>query len=147
MSGQLFPWEFYSVTLNTGETDFETVTLWDVKTERASVLPTGTGAFQVTLDVAAKKTRADTVGVETEVPMNDLVEIGVFAPAKGDSLGEPLYLTRHRIRSGKQTIQVTVPRQPSRAGIDPYRKLIDRERDDNVAAVEPGPTPAARARP
>jgi hypothetical protein len=28
-----------------------------------------------------------------------------------------------------------VPRRPARAGVDPYRKLIERERDDNVAAV------------
>jgi hypothetical protein len=45
-------------------------------------------------------------------------------------------LKRHRIRSGKQTITVVVPREPARAGIDPYRKLIDRERGDNMVEVE-----------
>ena len=30
---------------------------------------------------------------------------------------------------------LTVPRLPTRAGVDPYRKLIERERDDNVAEV------------
>ena len=35
----------------------------------------------------------------------------------------------------------------SRAGIDPYRKLIDRQREDNVADVEPGATAAPRTRP
>jgi hypothetical protein len=34
-----------------------------------------------------------------------------------------------------QTIVLTVPRLPTRAGVDPYRKLIERERDDNVAEV------------
>jgi hypothetical protein len=81
------------------------------------------------------------VGNETEVPMDDLVEIGVFAPAKGDSLGPPLYLTRHRIRTGKQTIRLTVPREPARAGIDPYRTLIDREGGDNVVSVTRNPSP------
>jgi len=28
-----------------------------------------------------------------------------------------------------------VPRLPTRAGVDPYHKLIERERDDNVAEV------------
>ena len=37
--------------------------------------------------------------------------------------------------SGKQAIVLTVPRLPSRAGVDPYRKLIERERDDNVVEV------------
>lgn len=114
---------------------FETITLWDVSTERAVAEPTGTGGYAVTLEVVARKMRADRDGDETEVPMDDLVEIGVFAPGAGDGLGEPLHLQRHRIRSGAQTIRVTVPREPARAGIDPYRKLIDRERGDNVVGV------------
>ncbi|MBW3553516.1 MAG: hypothetical protein KY466_08400 [Gemmatimonadetes bacterium] len=115
---------------------FETITLWDVKTERAVAAPIGTGEYVVTLEVVAKKMRADSVGNESEVPMDDLVEIGVFAPGEDNAPGEPLYLQRHRIRSGEQTIRVTVPRQPARAGIDPRRKLIDRQRDDNVKKVE-----------
>jgi ABC-2 type transport system permease protein len=115
---------------------FKTVTLWNVKTERAMVENTSTGEYRVTLDVSAKKMRADSIGDECEVPMNDYVEIGVFAPRKGEGLGAPLYLQRHRIHSGRQTIQITVPREPSRAGIDPYRKLIERDRGDNVLVVE-----------
>jgi ABC-2 type transport system permease protein len=30
---------------------------------------------------------------------------------------------------------LTVPRLPTRAGVDPYRKTIERDRDDNVAEV------------
>jgi len=69
--------------------------------------------------------------------MDDLVEVGVFAGRTGGERGpgEPLDLKQHRIRSGKQTITVTVPRRPTHAGLDPDRKLIERERDDNVAAV------------
>jgi ABC-type transport system involved in multi-copper enzyme maturation permease subunit len=114
---------------------FEEVTLWEVKAERAHVEPSATGEYVLTINVVAKKMRADSVGNETPVPMNDLVEIGVFAPGDGDGLGAPLYLKQHRIRSGRQTITVTVPREPARAGIDPYRKLIDRQRDDNVVEV------------
>jgi hypothetical protein len=113
---------------------FEKVTLWDVKTDSARVEPLPNGEFQVTLDVTAKKTRADSVGKETPVPMDDLVDIGVFASGIG-GLGDPLYLRRHRIHSGTQTIRITVPRKPARAGIDPYRMLIDRDGNDNVAEV------------
>ena len=101
----------------------------------------------MTLDVVAKKVRADSVGRETETPMNDFVEIGVFAPGTGGGLGAPLYLRRHRIRSGKQTIRVTVLGEPARAGIDPWRKLIDRQREDNMADVETGTTAAPPGRP
>ena len=116
----------------------ETITLWDVRAERATVEPTGPGEYQVTLTVGAKKLRADGAGRETEVPMDEWTEIGVFAAGEGDALGEPLYLERHRIRRGEQTIRITVHREPARAGIDPYRKLIDRQRDDNVIGVEAG---------
>ena len=38
-----------------------------------------------------------------------------------------------------QTLRITVPRVPARAGIDPYHErnheLIDRQRGDNVVAV------------
>jgi hypothetical protein len=114
---------------------FETVTLWDLRTVRASAARTDDGQYAVTLDVVAKKLRADSAGRETETPMDDLVEVGVFAPGEGDGPGQPLSVQRHRIRSGTQTIRITAPRQPARAGIDPFRKLIEREREDNVIEV------------
>jgi ABC-2 type transport system permease protein len=116
---------------------FAEITLWNVRAERARVEPTGTGTFRVTLDVTASKVRADSVGRETEVPMNDLVEIGVFAEAAdGAARGAPLYLRRHRIRGGRQTVTVIVPRRPAEAGIDPLNKLIQRENGDNVVDVQ-----------
>ena len=115
---------------------FETVTLWDVSTRRASVEQTATGEYVVTIDVVAKKVRVDNAGDETEVPMDDVIEIGVYAPADGDARRDPLYLKPQRIRSGEQTIRITVPRMPASAGIDPLRKLIDRYGYDNVVVVE-----------
>ena len=113
---------------------FETITLWDVKTQSATARRLPDGKYEVTLEVMAQKLRADGIGVETATPMNDLIEVGVFAPENND----PFYVTRQRIRSGKQTIRIIVPQEPSRAGVDPNRKLIERERGDNVAEVETG---------
>jgi ABC-2 type transport system permease protein len=51
---------------------------------------------------------------------------------------EPLR-QKFRIRSGKQTITVTVPQKPVRAGIDPRHLLSDLgERDQNLKAVKIG---------
>jgi ABC-2 type transport system permease protein len=113
---------------------FEPITLWDVKTQSAASRRRPDGKYEVTLEVMAQKLRADGTGVETATPMNDFVEVGIFASGKTASL----YLTQHRIRNGKQTIRIIVPQQPSRAGLDPYRKLIERERDDNVVEVKIG---------
>jgi hypothetical protein len=87
-----------------------------------------------TLAVTAQKLRADATGIETATPMNDLIEVGVFAAGKND----PFSLSRQRIHTGKQTIRIIVPQEPSRAGVDPYRKLIERERGDNVVDVKTG---------
>jgi ABC-2 type transport system permease protein len=115
---------------------FEHITIWDVRTDSAKAEPVGGGAYRVTLFVDAAKARADSIGRQTPVAMDDLVEIGVFAgkPGKG-SPGEALYLKQHRIRDGKQAIVVTVPRLPTRAGIDPYRRFIEKQRDDNVGEI------------
>jgi ABC-2 type transport system permease protein len=121
---------------------FEHITLWNVRTERAIVEPAGDGQYRVTIHVHGSKFRADSAGNETEVPMNDLVDVGVFAGARSaDDPGEPLYLRRHRIRSGAQTISVLVQRVPERAGVDPYDKLIQRETRASLVDVEtPGDT-------
>jgi ABC-2 type transport system permease protein len=113
---------------------FETMTLWDVKTQSAAARRLPDGTYEVTLEVLAQKLRADGSGVETPTPMNDFVEVGVFAPGKDD----PFSLTRHRVRTGKQTLRLIVPQEPSHVGLDPHRKLIERERDDNMAEVETG---------
>ncbi|HXE64839.1 MAG TPA: hypothetical protein VN519_14940 [Bryobacteraceae bacterium] len=73
---------------------------------RATAKQISADAWQVTLDVRARKVVVDEVGVETEVPMDDWIEAGVFDE------GEP-YLEKRRIRSGQQTITVTVPRKPA----------------------------------
>ncbi len=121
------------------------MTLWDVKTTRADVQPSGNGDFRVTLTVVAKKMRGDSVGHTHAVPMDDYVEVGAFTSDKGD-LGAPLYLKRQRIRSGEQTIAFTVPVRPARAGVDPYHKLIERQRDDNLAALPSTTTNTAHSR-
>jgi ABC-2 type transport system permease protein len=86
----------------------------------------------VTLDVKARKVVVDTAGVEKEVPMDDLIEVGVFTAAKKGGLGDPLYQQMHRLRSGEHRITVTVPGKPARAGIDPRNLLIDVEGNDNL---------------
>jgi hypothetical protein len=39
------------------------------------------------------------------------------------------------LRTGVQTLVVTVPSLPKFAAIDPYAKLIDRNADDNLVTV------------
>jgi hypothetical protein len=74
------------------------------------------------------------------MPMDELVQIGVFGATeeRAGELSAPLHVEMQRIRSGAQTITVTVPRKPVLAGIDPYHLLDweEREDDDNVEVVQ-----------
>ncbi|HCT59195.1 MAG TPA: hypothetical protein DGD08_18495 [Gemmatimonas aurantiaca] len=107
---------------------FEVNTYWSLETEQASMEKMAENMWQVTLDVRARKSAFDSAGVETIVPMDEWVEVGVFS----EGASEPLYLQKHRIRTGSQRIVVSVPKAPSRAGIDPFHLLIDSTPQDNV---------------
>ncbi|MEJ8800714.1 ABC transporter permease/M1 family aminopeptidase [Pontibacter sp. H249] len=109
---------------------FEQNTYWRLKTKQFAAAQTKAGDWQVTLKVQAQKIVVDSTGYENEVPMHDWLEVGIYEEGKG--LNEPLYLRTHRIRSGVQTIKVTVPRKPERGGIDPNHLMIDLRLDDNV---------------
>jgi hypothetical protein len=111
---------------------FEVNTYWELETERVAAGPTPSGAWAVTLDVQARKIVADSAGVERAAPMDDWIDVGVFAPARGNAPREPLYLRKHRIRAGRQQIRITVPGKPARAGLDPNYLLIDLDTDDNT---------------
>jgi aminopeptidase N len=118
---------------------FERITLVDVKTTAARVAKRDDGRFDVTLDVEARKLYADGKGKETEAPLDEPFDIGVFTaePGKKDFNAESVLLFERRpIRTGKQTITLTVDKQPKFAGVDPYNKRIDRNSDDNVKRVE-----------
>jgi hypothetical protein len=114
---------------------FEVNTYWTFDTKQATAVQTETGTWQVTLEVEARKVVADSAGVESEMPMAEWVEIGIFAAAgPGEVLGKPLYTQKHRIRSGRQTITVLVSHRPARGGIDPYN-LLDWEEGDNIEPI------------
>jgi len=114
---------------------FAANTYWELAADQVTARQAGAGSWQVTLDVQARKVVIDSLGAETEIPMDDLVEVGVFAAAEDGGLGEPLYLRMHRVHSGEQRITVTVPRKPARAGIDPRSLLIDMEATDNLREI------------
>ena len=113
---------------------FETITLYDNKAVSAKVQPTADHKYKVTLVVDARKMRANGDGVETEIPIHDLIEVGVFKGKKDSE--EPLHTEKVWITQPHTTLEFIVNEPPTRAAIDPYSKLIDRNPEDNWADVE-----------
>jgi ABC-2 type transport system permease protein len=67
------------------------------------------------------------------MPLADYIDIGVFSGKKNHE--RPLYMKREKLTQERQTFTIVVELQPTRAGIDPYNKLIDRISDDNMIDV------------
>lgn len=113
---------------------FETITLYDNKAVSAKVEPTADHKYKVTLVVDARKMRANGEGAETEIPIHDLIEVGVFKGKKDSE--QPLHTEKVWITQPRTTFTFVVDEKPTRAAIDPYSKLIDRDPEDNWADVE-----------
>ena len=67
------------------------------------------------------------------MPIADYIDIGVFSGKKDHE--KPLYLKKEKLSQEKQIFEIVVDTLPTRAGIDPYNKLIDRVSDDNEIDV------------
>jgi len=118
---------------------FERITLVDAKAASARSTRRADGRYEVRFEVEAKKFYADGRGKETEAPLDETFDIGVFSAEPGRSgytAASVLSFARQRIRTGKQTITVLVDRPPAFVGVDPYNKRIDRNSGDNLAKVD-----------
>ena len=110
---------------------FNAIILYDNRLISATAQRRGDGKYEVTLTVHAAKLRSDELGAEKEVPVRDLIDIGV-----DDKDGNSLVRERKLVDRRESTYKVVVTGRPAKAGIDPDNKLIDRKPDDNMGAVE-----------
>jgi len=120
---------------------FEKITLYDLKTRSAVARKRPDGRWDVTLTVEAKKLYANGQGKETEAPLDEVMDVGVFTaePGKGKfSARDVLSMQKLPVRTGVQTFTVTVAKKPAFAGVDPYNKVIDRNSEDNDVKVSAG---------
>jgi len=112
---------------------FNRIVLYDNKAISAVWAKTSDGKYKVTLSVQARKVQSDGNGVESPMPLADYIDIGVFNGQKDEE--KPLYMKKEKLTQEHQTFTIVVDKEPTRAGIDPYNKLIDRIADDNMIDV------------
>lgn len=110
---------------------FAHITLFENRTESATYEELEDGKFKVTLNAEFKKLRAASDGKETEVPLNDWIEIGAFGAPDG-RYGESLHRKRVRVTESKQTFEFIVDKKPHKVGVDPFTLLVDRNSADNM---------------
>ena len=112
---------------------FKTITLYDLRLEDSKYTETADGKYEVSLNVMAKKLKADTIGNETEVPINDWVDIGVYEDSDEEKL---LAVERIKISQNQQTFTLIVDKKPAKAAVDPKRLLVDRVYKDNRKKID-----------
>jgi aminopeptidase N len=118
---------------------FEKITLYDLKTNAQTATRRPDGRWDVAITVEAKKLYADGQGVETESPLNEMIDVGLFTAKPGEGAfdrSNVIVLERRAIHSGTQTFRFVTATKPTFAGVDPYNKWIDRNSDDNVQGVD-----------
>lgn len=115
---------------------FEDITIFSNRTLEASAKQRADGGYDVTIEVETRKFKADAKGNETEVGVNDWIEIGAFAKPEGDKkYGKTLYRERLHLTNNRSRHTFRVDALPYEAGVDPFVLLIDRVPDDNVKRV------------
>ncbi|MEP7084419.1 MAG: aminopeptidase, partial [Betaproteobacteria bacterium] len=117
---------------------FEKITLYDMKASDAKAKKLADGKYEVSFTVEGKKLYADGKGKESEAPLDEPFDIGVFTEEpgkKGYKRESVLLMERRPMQSGKQTVTLSVAQLPKFVGVDPYNKRIDRNSDDNLTKV------------
>jgi hypothetical protein len=115
---------------------FDDITIFSNRTLDATAQKRSDGKYDVTINVATRKFKADAQGNEAEVPIDDYIDIGAFAkPAKGKQYGDTLYRERVHIARKNSTYTFVTDSLPEKAGVDPFALLIDRVPDDNTKPV------------
>jgi len=110
---------------------FESIVLYENRAASATAMQRADGKYVVTLTASAAKHRANELGQEQDMVLNDYIEFGV-----DDANGQPLLREWRKVGTSAVTLQMVVDRLPARAGIDPDNKLIDRKPLDNMVPVD-----------
>ena len=113
---------------------FEQITLYENRVTSAKASKRADGKYDVTLELDTRKTQADALGVEHEVPLHDWIPVGVL-----DAKGEALVLEPRQLGGSHSTITLVTDGVPARAGVDPLNELIDRIPEDNLMPVTVAP--------
>jgi hypothetical protein len=117
---------------------FETITLYENKATDATYVKKNEEQYEVTLKFTSELFRADSAGNEKPLPLNkQWIDVGVYTKNKAGE-DKLLYLQKHPITQKDNTVTVIVSEKPTKAGIDPINKLVDRHPEDNTKTVSEG---------
>jgi len=109
---------------------FEKITLHENEVITASYKQIAENEYRLKLKVSSHKFYADSIGNQTEAPLNDYIYIAVLGHDD-----QELHYKKHKITQSETEFEIIVNQIPLKAGIDPYLVLVDRNRENNLVQV------------
>jgi aminopeptidase N len=123
---------------------FERIVLYDLQVDAAGAREID-GGYEVTIELTAKQFAADGRGKENEEPLDTWFDVAVFAETDKPLEGvTPLYIAKHRLRSGKQVLTVRTSERPGIVALDPFHKMIERSAGNNSLKIAATPITVSR---
>jgi len=111
---------------------FKEITLYDNRLKNAFAKKLDNGKYEVSIEIVASKIKADSIGNEKKVSLNEWIDIGVFSDNDEKNL---IHQKRVKINDTLMSFTMIVDSLPIKAGIDPRHLLIDRVFSDNIKSV------------
>ena len=112
------------------EDHFEKVIIYEGKIEDAEMRELGLG-YELDIALSLKKEEHLDIGQYEELPVNDLVEIGIY-----DENEELIQVKRFWMKAGEKQLTFKLDRKPAKVVLDPNLLQIDRDLRDNEFEVE-----------
>jgi ABC-2 type transport system permease protein len=106
---------------------FEEITIFDNHVTKATVKDICQDEHEVHIEALAKKLRANELGAESQIELDDFIEVGVL-----DGQGNVVATQKVHVTGERVDVTMKVHGEAVKAGIDPRSMLIDRKPDDNV---------------
>ena len=114
---------------------FETITLYNNTITEADYEKFSNNQFKINLTINVEKIRVDSLGIEKTIDLNDWIDIGIYSKNE-EGIEQLIYLEKHKITAQEMKVEILVNEKPTKVGIDPTFKLIDRNLNDNII-IEP----------
>ncbi|MFH1763719.1 MAG: hypothetical protein ABIF09_05955, partial [Gemmatimonadota bacterium] len=127
------------------EDTFDRIVLYDNRITTAEATPLADGRYALRVVVQARKMEADSTGVETDVPMDELMDLVVYGASTARG-GEPpiLHEGMFRLTNGESVLEMEVEGTPDQVVLDPFYTVVDRTPRDNERSVVLQQTQARR---
>jgi aminopeptidase N len=118
------------------------VSFLDLRIEAASAQALPDGRYRVTATVLGRKTYDPAGGIKTtEVPLDEMIDVAVYADHPLSTNAAPLYAGKQRLRTGQTEVTFEVSGRPGFISLDPFERRIEAERADNIRELQVSPQP------